>query len=312
MHSWDGVVDMPRDLLPALHRDHPIAQIHVSLRQLDQAIVSTEQLRRLSVSLPCSDVTNPDSLAQFERLRHILLRSSNLRTLALDLHLDVNLLKAASQETYKLVPDTINRIQIPLKQSDRMPRLEELAINSRTYDFDHEHCKRLLHCMDWTRLTRLRLGPPNPIHFFQVFTDCLPVLEHLEISYQAAESFYPSPPADYYKACSRFISSLRLLKTINIHCDRVDLDQPFWHRLAATHGERLESFSLQSNRELYEEPTWRSTIPEFLGNFTALRTLELTILYTRPQEYVSCTHCLKPWHALVSNPDYDSSSILTK
>jgi hypothetical protein len=299
MHSWDSLVDMPNELLNALHRYHPTAQIQVSSTHLDQAIISSEQLRRLSVSIPCSDVTNPDSLAPFEHLRNIVLRSSNLRTLEVDVYLDVNLQKAASQKAYKIESDTITRIQIPLKQVDQMPPLEELAFNARTYDFDREHCNCLLHCMDWTKLKRLILGPLNPVTFFETFTNSFPALEHLDIAYNSLEPSFFSGTPDHLKDCSRFISSLCLLKTIIIRCDVIDLTQPFWRRLAASHGERLESLSMQPRHERYMQPIWQSAMPEFLSHFSVLKKLELAIWYSTPPTRASCSHCMKPWHAVV-------------
>jgi hypothetical protein len=290
---------MPDELLHTLHRYHPTAQIQVSLTHLDQAIVTSEQLHSLSVSIPCSDVTNPDSLAPFEHLRHILLRSSNLRKLEVDVHLDVNLEKSADSMAHKPETDTFTRIQIPLNHMDQMPPLEELAFNARTYDFDREHCNCLLHCMDWTKLKRLSLRPLNPIIFFETFTNSLPALEHLDIAYNSPEPSFFSPAPDNLQDCSRFISSLCLLKTIIVRCDVIDLSQPFWRRLAATHGERLESLSLQPRHERYMQPIWQSAMPEFLGHFTVLKKLKITIWYSTYPIYVGCTRCMKPSHAMV-------------
>jgi hypothetical protein len=305
--SWDCDVAMPDSVVSALHRCHPNVQVHVSLKHLDQAIVSSALLHRLSVSIPCSDVTNPGSLAPFEHLRRILLCSSNLRILAVDAHLDANLSKAADETAHTISNDTFQKMQIPLRQMDRLHPLEELAFDARTYDFDREHCQRLMQCMDWSRLKKLTLGPSNPTSFFDVFTDSLPTLEELDIAYHSwPRALYPSPQQDLLKNCSEFISSLGSLKKITIHCDIVDARLPFWRRLVDTHGERLESFSLQSRHELCEEPIWQSPISDYLVHFTALRNLDLTILYTAPlytwpRSCLSCAYCPATRHLIVSN-----------
>jgi hypothetical protein len=315
---------MPDSLVAALHRYHPDAQIDVSSKHLDQAIVSSTLLRRLSVSIPCLDFTDPDLVAPFEHLRRILLRSPNLRTLVVDTHHDVNLLKAAVETTRSAEITTAQKIQIPLKQLDRLPALEELAFNARLYDFDREHCSHLLQCMDWSKLRTLTLRASNPTNFFDVFTGKIPVLEHLDITYHYwPRAFYPHPPHYYWNRpnhpdipqdplgnCSEFVSSLNLLKTIIIRCDVVNLSLLFWRRLAAIHGERLESFSLQSRHELYEEPIWQHPVSDFLVHFTALRHLDLTILYTSPGATLPCAYCTGH-HLIVSSASHDSDSPLT-
>jgi hypothetical protein len=297
---------MPDSIVSTLHRSHPNVQVHVSLKHLDQGIVSSGLLHSLSVSIPCSDVTNPDSLAPFEHLRRILLCSSNLRILAVDAHLDANLLKEADKTANTVVDDTFQKIQIPLREMDRLHPLQELAFNARMYDFDREHCLRLMQCMDWSKLEKLTLGPSNPMSFFDVFTDSLPILEDLDIAYHSwPRALHPYSQQELLKDCSEFISSLDSLKKITIRCDVVDLRLPFWRRLVDTHGERLESLSLQPCHELCEEPIWQSPISDYFVHFTALKNLDLTILYTAPlytwpRLCLSCAHCPATRHLIVS------------
>jgi hypothetical protein len=300
---------MPNSVVTALHRCHPDAQVHVSLKHLDQGIVTSGLLHRLSVSIPCSDVTNPHSLAPFEHLRRILLRSSNLRILALDAHLDANLSKAAEKMAHTTGNETAQKIQIPLRQMDRLPPLEELAVNAQTYDLDHEHCMRLLQCMDWSKLKKLTLGSSKSTSFFDVFANNLPILEDLNIVYHSSPRplYPPYSQEDLFKSHSRFISSLESLKKMTIRGNIIDLRLPFWRRLVDTHGDRLVSFSLQSRHEMSEEPIWQSPVSDYLVHFTALKDLDLTILYTAPlyaatRSHLTCAHCPATRHSIVRDP----------
>jgi hypothetical protein len=146
---------LPIALLDVLHQRHPHAQLCVSSNNLDYALVSSSQLHRLAVSVPCSDVVNPESVAPFEQLRRVLLQSHSLRELSIDVHQDVRLrepsrvgIEETGLNAYKdndgLSPiKAVNLIQIPLDQVDRLPSLEVLILKARTYSLDREHCERL-------------------------------------------------------------------------------------------------------------------------------------------------------------------------
>jgi hypothetical protein len=299
---------------------------------MDQAVISSSQLHRLSISIPCSDIIVPKSVAPFKQLRDVLLQSPTLRALTVDVHLDLDLREAAEEQVEETIfseeaqystgqsyneslartpeniaacdePSTthsVNRIQIPLEPTDWVSSLEYLAVKARTYVFDHEHCINLQRCMDWTRLKQLTLGPPNPESFFKAFTSRLPQLEFLEISYHFVPTHrYPSLDRACLIECSRFISSLSKLKALTVRCDQLDLTQPFWHELAATHGERLQSLSVQPLHDRLEAPICQGAVFNLLRPFTALRTLNLATRLSPLAPGFSCKDCSAPCHAKV-------------
>lgn len=333
MYSWDAEIPLPDSLLTALRQCHPGAQICVSLKLYDHAAVSSAQLYRLSASIPCSDVSHPESLAPFEQLRYILVQSSSLRALTVDIYQDFYLRRAAEEKVKRLkilaqrsapvlqlsnmswtpFPDylvasdspasinTINKVQIPLVTTDRLPPLEELEIKARTYVFDRVHCKLLHQCMDWKKLKRLRLGSSYLVIFFEIFTGEIPHLQLLDFSYQSdTQRYYHYRGEPSLKECSTFVSSLNMLRTLIIRCDLVDFTSNFWHKLAATHGDRLQSLSLQARYEALDAPIYRGLLSNSLDSFNTLKTLELAMATSSPL-YGVCNNCSDFGHISVSN-----------
>jgi hypothetical protein len=333
LHSWDAETPLPSGLLTALCQCHPGAQICVSLKLSNHAAVSSSQLYRLSASIPCSDVSHPESLAPFEQLRYILVQSSSLRALTVDIYQDFALRQAAEEKVkrlkiltqrsatvsqmsnmsrtlfpYYLVASnslaslsTINKVQIPLVTADRLPPLEELEIKARTYMFDRVHCNLLHQCMDWKKLKRLRLGSSNLVAFFETFTGEIPHLQLLDFSYHSdTQPYYHYNGEPSLKECSTFVSSLNMLRTLIIRCDLIDFTSSFWHKLTATHGDRLQSISLQACYEALEAPIYRGLLCSSLGPFNTLKTLELAMATSSPL-YGVCNNCSEYGHMSVSN-----------
>ncbi|KAF2831759.1 hypothetical protein CC86DRAFT_143063 [Ophiobolus disseminans] len=272
--SWGSEIPLPDDLLHALHRHHPDAQLCLSSRQFDQAALASSQLHRLSVSIPCFDLINPVSVAPFEQLRQILTNDSNIRRLSMDVHIDAEA-HALPQGTYaaRSTPDTI---QLRLEPTDRLPSLEELVIKPHTYYFAREHCTRLYQCMDWTKLKRLKLGTSNSVAFLLTFTGKLPHLEHLDFSFHfKPEAYSPYFDRDRLVSCCDFMTSLNMLTVLIVRCDAIDLSNIFWHLLATTHGKRLQQLSLRSCFDALEAPSYRLSIRGFLTAFQNLTRLEV-------------------------------------
>jgi hypothetical protein len=323
---------LPGAILTALHQHHPFAQICVSLKHLDQAIVSSAQLHRLSFSIPCSDIIMPKSVAPLKHLRDVLLQSPALRAITVDVHLDVNLRQEAERadkekptppgvqyftgqvcnESWAQNPhdvaacdelsdmDPVNKIQIPLESTDRLPPLECLAIKAKTYTFDHDHCITLQRCMDWTKLKELTLGSSNPEMFFNMFNNKLPQLEFLDLSYHSVSaSPYPSLEPPVLIECSKFVSSLSKLKALTVRCDRVILRQTLWHELVGTHGESLQSLSIQPLLDQLEAPLCQTAMTNLLRPFTALKALDLATRFYPFMSPSRCNSCSDPSHTKV-------------
>lgn len=329
IYSWELKTSIPDELLRALHEHQPRAHLSVACTRIDQTTFPLAQLRGLHVSIPCSDVITPASVAPFAELRQLLQQFGSIRALSIDVHQDVklretvdrvleddfprytrtamtgremsNFMKADSIMCGASAPtDESHKVQLPLHPMDRFAPLEQLSILARTYEFDHAHCVRLLQCMNWTKLRRLTLGPSNPSTFFKTFTDNLPLLESLSFSYQVSEFHQPryitlpNYPVLDLSACSGFITTLNMLKELVIRCSVLDFSDPFWHALAISHGERLQHLTLSSQFEGLDAPIYKSWMGDFLGCFTRLRTLDVAL---RPSDgNGTCARCK---HSLV-------------
>ncbi|KAH8732644.1 hypothetical protein GQ44DRAFT_696217 [Phaeosphaeriaceae sp. PMI808] len=328
--SWDSKSPLPEIILDALHLCHPGAQLCISADRLNQAATSSPQLHRLSCSIPCSSISNPDSMAPLEDLKRILIQSRNLRALSVDVHQDPNPRHAVEKKAKELrmlaqpsylssmqhkashsqflgyqtagnntnLLETTYPVQIPLVSTDRLPPLEELAFKAIRYKLnDERHCHILSQCMDWNKLKRLSLGPLNPEIFFHFFTNRIPILEHLEFSHRSrSHKRITFRRQDLLRTCSKFISSLNQLKTLIIHCDVIDFSHHFWLNLGTTHGGCLEALSLLACYDGLEPPTCCVSQLDFLTCFTALKTLDLaTETFFAPH---ACTNCEEATHNL--------------
>lgn len=333
---------LPRSLLSALHLHHPLAQLCVSIRQLDHETVKSSQLHRLSISIPCSDVINPSSLAPFEQLRQVLMHNHNVRALSIDAHLDCNLRDAVMQEyrNYQSaslasygstrhsdpVQTLLNQndksvdeetfipainVQLPLTPTDQLPKLEELAIKARTYTFDKDHCLCLQQCIDWSRLKRLTLNCSNYGSFFETFTCELLRLEYLDVFVQTQRHPY-RPCATRLDGFCNFMSSLHNLKALVVRYDDIDLSHNFWRLLVEAHGERLESLSLKRGRQPCADSVCRDGLSRFLSSFTALRALELVMPSSSFSPYVRCGLCSVPCSVGVSKHNALVVSLIAK
>jgi hypothetical protein len=316
VHSWETKIPFPDDMLHAMQQHHPTAQLSIYSTDLNQAVVLSSQLRRLDVSIPCSDDFRPASVAPFEQLRRLLVQNSNVRALSIKIHHDPALRERAEREEMEglsqLTPNSIpgldvvphgptiesntivatdvaNKIQIPLNSTDRLPPLELLSIESERYNLDLEHIGCLYICMDWTKLKRLKLGPSNPVAFFETFTGQAPLLEHLDISFHSNPSL---------TACSTFVASLNMLRELVIRCDLISQTRTFWPVLARTHGDVLEHLTLRSRYEgveahIWPRPVWENSLGSFIRNFTSLRSLDITLRLDDGAQ-TRCRHCSHP------------------
>ncbi|KAF2133042.1 hypothetical protein P153DRAFT_393974 [Dothidotthia symphoricarpi CBS 119687] len=299
--SWDCNIPLPDELLSTLSQLYPRARLCATARSLDEALLSSSQLHTLSISVPCADAFHPETEARLGELRHVLLRSRNLRVLILNIHRDHSLWKLQEEALTQSLTQTatgldnknldIHKIQIPLEPGDRLPALEYLAIDARTYSFDKEHCLRLIQCMDARRLKRLRIASSSTEHFFEAFTHKTPQLEILEFdthwTWQSSLNRYIATSV----ACSRFITSIVKLKEVVVYCNATDSREPFWTALAETHGSHLQRLSIQTRNEGLELPYSDHKRQAPLSCFPSLTSLEMVM---HPWwDNSSCSDCLE-------------------
>lgn len=331
--SWDAETHLTDNLLRTLCQQHPEVELYVSVRTLDHPFLASPQLRSLSVSIPCSGVTNTTSLDAFERLRHILTQNHNLRALSLDVHVDAQLHRllrcqkmrdahlcwAPLQHMYyhnsasiefnggKLGNDEpmeiLKKVQLPLRQSDRLPPLEELTLDAKFYSFDTVHCSILRESIDWSRLKRLKIGSSRADKLFDLLHNSVPQLQCLDFAYQAnSRDIYPYLYVVNLRACTQFITTIRKLRELTVRCDTIHFVDPFWGALAHTHGSHLQSLSIQPLQEGLEAPHIQKSpnIRDFLEEYENLSTLDLN-LFTK---FDLCDHLSGHIQELVSGCEY--------
>jgi hypothetical protein len=320
---------MPDSLLIALHLCHPDAKLSVSLRTFDQAILSSSQLHQLSVSIPCSAIVQDETKTALEQVKRVVMGCHSLRILSIDVHQPPGVQKSAraakakpialyepvraetKKEDYDILgsapqpTEAFNKLQMALEPTDRFPPLEELALRARRYLLDNDHCIRLLGCMDWSKLKRLVLGPPNPVAFLETFTHELPMLEHLDISFHWSLHLHSYNFENHdRKAYSGFVSSLKKLKSIIIRCNAIDLrSEGLWSTLIETRRKCLQRISIQPLYEGLEAPTIHGSLKAYSTALTSLRTLDLA-LNADSQSWRSCDDCSGRRHLMVRPPTF--------
>jgi hypothetical protein len=320
---------MPDNLLIALHQCHPDAKLSVSLRNLDQAILSSSQLHQLSVSIPCSTMVQDETMTALEQVKRVVTGCHSLRKLSIDVHQlpsvkkstqatrakSIALYEPVRAETKKRtcrIPgaapqhtEAYNKLQMILEPMDRFPPLEELALRARRYLLDKDHCIRLRGCMDWSKLKRLVLGPPNPVAFLETFTHELPMLEHLDISFHWNLHLHSYNFENYgHKTYSGFVASLKKLKSIIIRCNAIDLrSEGLWSTLMESHRKSLQSISIQALYEGLEAPILHGSLKAYSTALISLKTLDLA-LSADSQSWRSCDDCSGRRHLMVRLPTF--------
>lgn len=329
--SWDSYVPLPDRLLETLHRRFPDATLSISLRSLDQTVIHSPQLDRLCISLPCLDANPGERAKLWEQLKQILVQGRNLRALTLDVYPDLALRQSErtisknDQDCFSdasvlirndapsvsfpgaaihaLLPSSLpaDKVELPLEPGDKLPSLQHLDIRANNYNLDVNHCTQLLNSMDWRKLKRLRLGPSDPIIFFEIFKGKLPQLEILEITYSHENQYYS--PFTAYKprlsVCADFVASISALETLVIRCDTFHLHDRLWMALARAHGAHLRTLSIQARYPGLEAPDYKGNIRDLLASFPSLITLDLALRTCAPNGY-GCSHCPTRRHGLVS------------
>lgn len=233
-------------------------------------------------------------------LKHILLRSRNLRAFSLDVRPD-RTAPLVSQISEEQIQDQVDistvhgpnavslahmarsMVELPLGSGDKLPTLEDLDLRATAYNLNATHCAQLLNCMHWGKLKRLRLGPSNPEDFFEIFKNKVPQLEILEIAYLYQHQFYAPYYTDYIPkltACGNFIASITSLKELVVRCDVVNVLDDLWQYLVMVHGESLQRLSLQPRYRGLEGPDFTGKaddLSDLLLCLTNLKVLELTV-----------------------------------
>ncbi|KAJ4372011.1 hypothetical protein N0V83_003784 [Neocucurbitaria cava] len=298
--TWASDVHFPDELLNIFHQRFPKAQLCASIKTLDHKLLDSPQLHRLDVLLFVLGSASHKPKALLAQLKHILLRSRNLRVFSLDVRPDrtAPLVSRISEEQIQDQVDIstvhgLNAVslahmarsmaELPLGSGDKLPTLEDLDLKATAYNLDATHCAQLLNCMHWGKLKRLRLGPSNPEAFFEIFKDKVPQLEVLEIAYLYQHQFYAPYYTDYkpkLTACGNFIASITSLKELVVRCDVVNVLDDLWQYLAMVHGENLQRLSLQPRYRGLEGPDFTgkaSDLSDLLLCLTNLKVLELTV-----------------------------------
>ena len=276
---WDCNKPMSTQIPDVLHQRFPKAQVCANVALTSQVLLNIPQLHRLDVSVPCLDCFHDQRVSLFNDLKQALLRLSSLRHLSVDAHTD--------DKVFRLQGVSLHRIQIPLEPGDTLPSLVTLQLRSTSYDFDADHCQRLLESIDCNKLEQLTIASPNPITFFDTFYGHLPSLNHLDISY--ASDIRNDPRHQRLLRCSRFLTTLKSLKSFVFRFDSLDLRSAFASIQQNVHGPRLVHLSLLARPANSTGPELSGNVRRFLWKFTSLRSLNME--FPNIHSYHWCLHC---------------------
>jgi hypothetical protein len=117
--SWDCDTPIPAEILGTLQQRFPKAQLHANVRSTHPILLSSTQLYRLHVSVPCGDISGAHAVSMFRVIKQALMRLPNIRHLHIDTHYDPS--------TLRLLGATLECLQLPLELGDRLPVLKTLG-----------------------------------------------------------------------------------------------------------------------------------------------------------------------------------------
>lgn len=262
--SWESDAPMPVKTLEVLRHRFPTAQVCAKIRTTDKTLLSSAQLHRLEISIPCLNFYGDYSISLFGALKQALLRLDSLRQLSIDTHIDANI--------ERLDGNALDHLQIPLHPGEKLPALVALELRSKNYAFDVDHCNQLRASVDCNKLQRLILGSSDAGIFFETFQGATPSLTHLDVSYASSKN---DPRHRRLGALAGFVSELTSLKRLVFRCDELDLRADFPKMLAEKHGCTLVDLSLQAIQENSGGPTFAGNIRKFLWKFTNMQRLDM-------------------------------------
>ena len=277
--SWRCNSPISTEILDELHQRFPKAQLCASVNFIDPLLLSTTQLHRLAISVPCAHVSGHEGISLFRPLKKALLQLPSLRHLLINSHHDSDVDQSEGAE--------LDSLQLPLEPGDKLPPLISFEIVSASYVFTKDHCMRLLESIDCNKLQHLTLGSANTITFFEVFLEKLPYLTHLDVSYISSAD--GTRYLRRLEAFSGFIARLRLLRGLVLRCNNIDLRDVLPKVLADVHGPSLLHLSLQARHENVESPNYRGNIRTYLWKFTSLASLNMAFPDIR--SYHRCPDC---------------------
>lgn len=304
LSSWESNIILPAEILDTVHRRWPSAQLCATVKTLDQKLLRSSQLHRLSVSLPCVIADLQETMNLWRDLKNILLQCRALRALIIDVHPvhtehqpSGGLDSSQTLSTDLTVPDLhadpsvapphnvslsqkiIEIVQLPLVLGDKLPALECLEIRAKNYNLDLGHCSQLSQCIEFGRIKRLRLGPPFATSFCEILKDKVKQLDCLDFTYNYDyQHWAPSrSQRGALRACTAFIGSITALKEFIVRCDIVELNKPLWRVLAEVHGKCLRQFSILPHCLGHGGPQCRGDFRGLLSSLPGLTTLDLSL-----------------------------------
>lgn len=275
---WESDPPIPDKALQVLRQRFPRAQLCAKVRTIDRTLLSSPQLHRLDISIPCLSFHGDYIISLFGALKHALLHLASLRQLSVDTHFDANVERSHG--------NALDRAQIPLQAGEKLPGIVALELRSKNYAFDLEHCKQLRASIDCHKLQRLVLGSSNTSVFFRIFQGAIPNLTHLDVSYASSKD---DPRHRRLEALADCLAELDLLKSLVFRCDELDLRAYLPKMLSDKHGSTLVDLSLQALQENSEGPAFTGNIRKFLWNFTNLQRLNMAFPDIR--SYHRCPDC---------------------
>ncbi|KAF2186943.1 hypothetical protein K469DRAFT_120042 [Zopfia rhizophila CBS 207.26] len=278
--SWNVDTPIPRDILDAFQIRWPHTHLCVRTARFDKVLFSFPQLYQLDISVPCKERHSVNTLSLFRKLKEILVQSSSLRVLSLNIHRDPYIHRLGLAEVDR------GSLNLPLDPGDQLPPLEELTIEARDYDMNTEYCGRWFECMDWKKLCRLKFKSWCPHEFFMFFTNKIPNVESLQFGYFRGRSRGISifaGEAQGLNVAGTFIISVNSLRELIIQAQGTNFYESPWDVIAQKHGDSMRRLTIACHdSDLLMESTMDMKGLEMLSSyFPFLQNLDLVLSLTR-------------------------------
>lgn len=253
-NSWNTSTHIPQAVFEKIHATWPDLKISVSVvdrqsarksahRRMDLRLLSSPLLAHLTYEV-YNQGNQPDQLSRSDwpKLTQGLAAGGNIRTLKIRIQPD----------GFRVVPGTepekLPRLE--LTPNMRLPRLEELSIQSQhywggsSYLWNEEHCHMLRDTIDCARLHTLDFGLENPVDFFSSFVGVLPHVKSLQFGALTG----------LLEPAVRFMESLAALEKLNIAGAENGIDELF--PAIAMHKNSLKTLILGPTWSDYSHPRY--------------------------------------------------------
>ncbi|KAF2270489.1 hypothetical protein CC78DRAFT_528248 [Lojkania enalia] len=285
--SWNTDTPMPHVVLNAFHTRWPRSKLHARTKTFDPVILRSSQLYRLNISVGYSNLYPGETFSFMRRLKDALLKCVSLRVFMIRTHRDPFIRRAGLGDQDR------GPLNLPLELGDKLPPIEELAVDSPDYDYSESHCDLLVECIDWSRIRRLSFGPWCPHALFGSLANHVAKLKSIEFGSCGQHGSYLNRFNQFnphlFNCAARCLPFIEAMEELTIHCSMQSLSSLVWaQRIAPYHKSSLRYLSIRSGDDLLGSESL-AALETLSRDFPYLQTLDLPITmahgYSWPKGY---------------------------